>query len=286
MYLCNTIGLLVLQLALLAMVNGRVVTKDENEIIYPPQTDSRIVGGEAAPDGLAPYQISMQNLRGRHFCGGAIIDQRWIITASHCVSGATAPKIQILTGAQNLKNNTGKYYYPDRIVMHTNYNHPPYANDIALLHLNDSIVYDEHTQAVKYVYEPLKKDDELVLTGWGSMALGGTTPDVLQTLTVRVVPYEECRAAHTDNLSSYVDVGHLCTFNDNGKGACHGDSGGPLVHNGTLVALVNWGLPCAKGYPDVHASVAYYHDFIRTHLTSTTEGEALENWAMQQRNIF
>ncbi|XP_036324547.1 chymotrypsin-1-like [Rhagoletis pomonella] len=265
------IGLLLVQVALLAVVRGRTITKDEDEVIYPPQSNPRIVGGEAAPEGFAPYQISMQNLKGRHFCGGAIIDQRWIITASHCVSGASATKLQIFTGAQNLKNNTGKYYYPDRIVMHTSYNHPPYANDIALLHLNDTIVFDEHTQAVKYGYESLKKDDELVLTGWGTMALGGSIPDILQTLTVRVVPYDECRKSHPDNLSNYVDVGHLCTFNDNGKGACHGDSGGPLVHNGTLVALVNWGLPCAKGYPDVHASVAYYHDFIRTHLSATTE---------------
>ncbi|XP_067628943.1 chymotrypsin-1-like [Eurosta solidaginis] len=270
----KTITLVIFHCALLSAVMGDdfAVTKDEDEIIYPPQSSPRIVGGEPAPDGLAPYQISMQNLKGRHFCGGAIIDEQWIITASHCVAGATPTKIQILTGSQNLKNNSGKYYYPDRIVKHSNYNKPPYANDIALLHLNDSIVFDDHTQAVKYAHAQLKHDDELVLTGWGSMTLGGATPDILQTLTVRVVAYEKCRASYPDNLSKYVDVGHLCTFNDNGKGACHGDSGGPLVHNGTLVALVNWGLPCAKGYPDVHASVAYYHDFIRTQLSSAAEG--------------
>ncbi|XP_075163605.1 chymotrypsin-2-like, partial [Haematobia irritans] len=200
----------------------------------------------------------------RHFCGGAIIDQRWIITASHCVAGASAEKLKVLTGAQNLKNNTGKYYYPDRIVMHCSYNNPAYANDIALIHLNSSIEFDNHTKAVEYENEPLKEGDELVLTGWGTLSLGGEVPETLQTLTVRYVPFRECRAAH-DN-STWIDIGHLCTFNEKGKGACHGDSGGPLVHNGKLVALVNWGRPCAKGFPDAHARISYYYDFIRTTL--------------------
>ncbi|KAI8117354.1 hypothetical protein FF38_04542 [Lucilia cuprina] len=247
----------------------------EVDILYPPQfTTNRIVGGEEAPEDLAPYQVSLQSLKGRHFCGGAIIDKRWIITASHCVAGNKPEKLKILTGTQNLKNHTEKYYYVDRIEMHCSYNSPPYANDIALLHLNDSIVFDNHTQAVEYDHEPLKEDDELVLTGWGTLSLGGEVPTKLQTLKVKYVPFNECRAAH-DN-TTWVDVGHLCTFNDKGKGACHGDSGGPLVHNGKLVALVNWGRPCAKGLPDAHARISYYHDFIRTHLKACGKEEEEE----------
>uniref|UniRef100_A0A1I8MNW1 Peptidase S1 domain-containing protein n=1 Tax=Musca domestica TaxID=7370 RepID=A0A1I8MNW1_MUSDO len=240
--------------------------REDLEVLYPPQfTTNRIVGGEDAPEDLAPYQISLQSLKGRHFCGGAIIDKRWVITASHCVAGAKPEKLKVLTGAYNLKNHTGKYYFADRIVMHCSYNNPAYANDIALIHLNRSIEFDEHTKAVEYDSEPLKDGDELVLTGWGTLSLGGEVPQMLQTLTVKYVPFKECRAAH-DN-STWVDIGHLCTFNDKGKGACHGDSGGPLVHNGKLVALVNWGRPCAKGFPDAHARVSYYYDFIRTTLS-------------------
>ncbi|TMW49978.1 hypothetical protein DOY81_004937, partial [Sarcophaga bullata] len=243
-----------------------------NDVLYPPQfTKNRIVGGEDAPEDFAPYQVSLQTLKGRHFCGGAIIDKRWVVTASHCVAGNKPEKLKILTGTQNLKNHTEKYYFVDRIEMHCSYNSPPYANDIALLHLNDTIVFDNHTQAVEYDHEPLKQDDELILTGWGTLSLGGEVPSKLQTLKVKYVPFDECRAAH-DN-TTWVDVGHLCTFNDKGKGACHGDSGGPLVHNGKLVALVNWGRPCAKGFPDAHARISYYHDFIRSHLKKCGDAE-------------
>uniref|UniRef100_A0A1A9ZHE2 trypsin n=1 Tax=Glossina pallidipes TaxID=7398 RepID=A0A1A9ZHE2_GLOPL len=247
-----------------AFLSIAVAKPKDGDVIYPPQfTSNRIVGGSEAADGLAPYQISIQTLKeGRHFCGGAIIARRWIITASHCVVRQKAEKIKILTGTQELKNDTGRYYFVDRIIKHCGYNNPAYANDIALIHLNDTIEFNEHTQPVDLNTEPLKAGDELILTGWGTLSLGGEVPKKLQTLNVTYVSFEECRAAHND--SAWVDVGHLCTFNEKGKGACHGDSGGPLVHNNKLVGLVNWGRPCAKGYPDAHANVSFFYDFIRT----------------------
>lgn len=46
----------------------------------------RIVGGTDAAEGGAPYQCSMQ--RGKasdHFCGCAILSEKWIVTAAHCI---------------------------------------------------------------------------------------------------------------------------------------------------------------------------------------------------------
>lgn len=44
----------------------------------------RIVGGGDAESGQFPYQISLRN-RNSHTCGGSILNEKWILTAAHCV---------------------------------------------------------------------------------------------------------------------------------------------------------------------------------------------------------
>ena len=47
------------------------------------QGDGRIYGGRDVEAGQWPWQASLQ-VRGRHICGGALIADRWVITAAHC----------------------------------------------------------------------------------------------------------------------------------------------------------------------------------------------------------
>ena len=35
----------------------------------------------------APYQVSIHKSSGDHFCGGSIIDNKYVLTAAHCVNG-------------------------------------------------------------------------------------------------------------------------------------------------------------------------------------------------------
>lgn len=46
---------------------------------------SRIIGGIEAEAGEFPWLVSIQ-AGNEHFCGGAIIDEWWIVTAAHCLS--------------------------------------------------------------------------------------------------------------------------------------------------------------------------------------------------------
>uniref|UniRef100_A0A182JP57 Apyrase n=1 Tax=Anopheles christyi TaxID=43041 RepID=A0A182JP57_9DIPT len=229
------------------------------------EANNRVVGGTDAAPGSAPYQVSLQGLFS-HMCGGAIIDREWVLTAAHCVVLPTI-LMQVLVGTNDLRSG-GQRYTVEKFFVHSRFNMPAFHNDIALVKLISSIQFNDPVQPIAYSERELPENATLTLTGWGLLSLIGPKTKILQTINLTYVPFEECKRLVDDDPA--VDIGHICTFTKKGEGACSGYSGGPLVYGGNVVGVVNFGVPCARGVPDGYASVAYYHDWIRTTIANNS----------------
>lgn len=99
----------------------------------------KIVGGQVAPQGAYPWQVSLvvswiANPAQGHFCGGSIIDSAWILTAAHCVVGNEPSDINVLAGT-NVLSDGARRINVARISYHSRYNDRTKDNDIALLQL-------------------------------------------------------------------------------------------------------------------------------------------------------
>ncbi|XP_037948521.1 chymotrypsin-2-like [Teleopsis dalmanni] len=234
---------------------------------HKPTMDGRIVGGVVAAEASAPYQVSIQSIFGSHLCGGVIIDNQHILTAAHCVEDYPLTMLRIIVGTNNWQE-PGAVFRPEMATPHCRQDDPFYHNDIATVRLDAPIEFNNYTQKIEIAETLPQPGDVLTLTGWGSLNLNEYPPEKLMTLNVTLISRQQCLTAWDNDEG--VGIGHICTYTRAGEGACNGDSGGPLVYNGKLVALVNWGAPCAMGKPDMHANVVYYRDFIRLALTQCT----------------
>lgn len=131
--------------------------------------DGRIVGGEDAKPGAAPYQISLQ-VSGSHNCGGAIISEWWILTAAHCVTSFSRNSYTAYAGS-NERSSGGVRIELDIAIRHESYNRPPYHNDIALLKTREPIVFTDTIQPIEIRETPVPDNATVTLTGWGRLTV-------------------------------------------------------------------------------------------------------------------
>ncbi|XP_072767402.1 chymotrypsin-1-like isoform X2 [Anoplolepis gracilipes] len=220
----------------------------------------KIVGGTSAAEGQYPYQASLR-FQNRHFCGGSVIDNRWILTASHCLTSFNDTAITVVLGTNTLDKGGDEYSSIKRFI-HPFYSSPLVRNDIGLIKLDKDIVFGDKVKQIALPTENFEKSNyPAILSGWGTTSYPGKVPNELQHIQLMVINQKQCL-----NTNFRVTNNNICTLNKKDEGACHGDSGGPLVADNEQIGVVSWGVPCAKGHPDVFTRVHSYTNWIKQHL--------------------
>ncbi|EDV98093.1 trypsin epsilon [Drosophila grimshawi] len=226
-----------------------------------PQLDGRIVGGYDTSIEAHPYQVSLQR-NGAHFCGGSVYSHDIIVTAAHCLQSVSAKDLRVRVGTTYWREG-GSVHSVKSFRNHEGYNKRTMINDIAIIRLESSISFDSSVRPIDIAEKNPANDAEAIVTGWGTTKSGGSIPDHLLAVDLRIVNREEC-ASKEYKYGSQIKDTMICAYAVH-KDACQGDSGGPLVSGGRLVGVVSWGKGCAAtGYPGVYADVAHFHSWVES----------------------
>ncbi|XP_076053983.1 trypsin-1-like [Oratosquilla oratoria] len=247
-----------------------------------PDLITRVVGGSSAENHEFPWQVSLQwryNWYTYHVCGAAVLDERWVITAAHCVHQFTVNDLIVVAGEHHLKKKEGSEQtrYIQRIIEHPDYNTNTQENDIALIQLKSPLNIDGMTVS-PICMPPYMHNftDDCIVAGWGKTSEGGSSSDYLQKVIVPIISDNACKTAYRSigYTGPIVDSMMCAGFEQGAKDACQGDSGGPFVCRGPdsyyyLSGIVSWGVGCARpNVPGVYTEVSRFSKWINSVLSN------------------
>ncbi|NOX76921.1 MAG: serine protease [Gammaproteobacteria bacterium] len=238
-----------------------------------PTVSPRIIGGSSALKGDYPWAAALlrpgfiASVPGTLFCGGSLIQPRWVLTAAHCVDTLAANNIDVAVGIEDLRDiSVSERIAVSGVYVHPAYNNANKDNDLALLHLAAPSLNTPLTLADNALMDTLSVGDPLTTLGWGATAYDNNLPynfpDLLQHVGLTLADFSSCNAAYDNTLTDNM----LCATALM-KDSCSGDSGGPLVYQdeGTWyqTGITSFDIGCASpGFPGVYARVAGYTRWI------------------------
>ncbi|XP_055614372.1 serine protease grass-like [Uranotaenia lowii] len=223
-------------------------------------------------------------------CGGSLINDRYVLTAAHCLIAKRLQLDHVRLGEHNKETEPDCVDSDDcagpvqdvpveKIIIHPEYNKPKYRNDIGLIRLVRKVTFEYH---IKPICLPVNNQlqtmthSKYILTGWGTTE-ENVQSQVLLKASVPQLDNESCeRILLANNLKIELFEKQMCAGAQGLVDSCQGDSGGPLGTIATLnnqARFVQFGIvsiginSCGqKPVPSIYTKVAPYMSWIVTNL--------------------
>ncbi len=248
-----------------------------------------VVGGETTTLNQLPFfaRLILHKTGANEFaniCGGSIVNDRFILTAAHCLSeddiftdGWTTDDLRVL-----VKNPTMNDVYitefkdVSRIIIHPDFNENDlWKNDLALLELSYPITDNVQSITLPQNFGDYSDASVYQIFGMGLTSTNASyLPNYLRWAEVQPLTDSECSAM----LPGFHSQESLCTtgFEDRVYAAiCAGDSGGPLTYvddEGSYqqIGIVSYGSSICESadIPSVFTEILNYTTWIESE-TST-----------------
>lgn len=233
---------------------------------------SRIIGGDTAQKGDFPWQVLIQIDLSKG--GGALLNDKWVITAAHVIHEKKANEITLKMGFVRQEDLHFHKAVPEEVFVHPDYDDTTYNNDIALIKLQDKVPISEHilgicvpTKENRFQISPTTGE----VSGWGKTERSKEAKK-LRYVQVDLVDQALCKAAYQklNGESKVVVTDNMFCAGEEGKDSCTGDSGGAMVFRDIetnkwfIWGIVSWGgAECGtKQQYGVYTKVSNYLDWI------------------------
>ncbi|XP_061430401.1 hepatocyte growth factor-like protein isoform X2 [Lethenteron reissneri] len=228
----------------------------------------RIAGGRRSH---SPWTVSLRNRKKKHFCGGSLVDERWVLSARDCFVSCPGNMsgFEAWLGMAKVKEGTHERM---QAVPFSHMFCGPYGSKLVMLKLSKQVLLNGSvaTICLPDSHEDLDLHGECEISGFGDTQ-GTGDEGFLKTAFVSLVDAEKCGQQHNRHIRQR----EICAGKGDRSGdACEKDYGGPLacVDNNEHFVLQGV-MPPAPGcgltnLPGVHIRVSHYlhwiHKIIRT----------------------
>ncbi|XP_070507824.1 chymotrypsin-1-like [Chironomus tepperi] len=249
-----------------------------------------IVGGQNATLGQFPFVAIYQHKerKGSLACGGGILNDRWILTAAHCLENFEPDEMIVLVGTISLVEG-GTVYEVENVFPFDYYEVeiPPFFvsnwNDIGLIKTKSPIIFNDFTQPMTITSQTrIFANMKGTVAGFGAyftnITLNPPPEEIvlstnLRFFDTRVLSQIECnyRTYLFNFLNPDYPIHHiihptnnLCTLQQRGTGICFGDSGSILVVGNEAVGVAVSGVRlCGNRTPDIYMRISLYYGWIQ-----------------------
>lgn len=208
--------------------------------------------------GDSPWSVSLQALVSkpgtvgveyRHYCGGTIISDYYVLTAAHCLDFMVGreSRLFVVVGDLNWRMNAaslyGRRFGIEKLIIHSGYKSTAFGHDIGLIKTKESMrplkVNGKYIiNSVCLPEKGIEHSGEAELVGWGLFSNRNEMADTLQVADVPILPRSLCVDLYKRRTGliqwligiELITDKQVCagTF---GRGICQGDSGSALVVN-------------------------------------------------------